>query len=395
MANGARTVLRALARGCECGAYGRAVMSLGGVLGEAARPMETVSVVIPAYNAANTIAETLRSVLEQTWTALEVVVVDDGSRDATAEVAERAAGGDPRVRVLRQANGGVAAARNAGVAAATGAFIAPVDADDVWRPEKLEAQMAEMRRMGPRCGFVYTLSRLIDDESRIVGDAGFPGYRGSVGLRAMALNFVGNGSALLLRRAAFEDAGGYETALRDRGLQGSEDYLLQMLIARRWLVGAVDLALTGYRVTPGGMSMNHDRMKRSRLAALEMALARRPGAPEAAAAAARGVCRGLLAVVRLREGRVSTAVVEASRGMALAPVTTLETIALREGPRLAAVAARRLFRSASPLGPHFREADPSAPIGRRPSPPGAWALPRLARMEPDLEDPAFLARACA
>jgi glycosyltransferase involved in cell wall biosynthesis len=100
-----------------------------------------VSVVIPAYNAAATLAATLDSVLAQTYPRIEIVVVDDGSRDGTPEVLARYA---PRVRGLRQANGGLAAARNAGLAAARGEFIALLDADDLCEPERIGAQVAFM-----------------------------------------------------------------------------------------------------------------------------------------------------------------------------------------------------------------------------------------------------------
>lgn len=98
-----------------------------------------VSVVIPAYNAAATLPATLDSVLAQTYPRIEIIVVDDGSRDGTPDVLARYA---PRVRGVRQDNGGLAAARNAGLAAARGEFIALLDADDLCEPERIGAQAA-------------------------------------------------------------------------------------------------------------------------------------------------------------------------------------------------------------------------------------------------------------
>ena len=100
-----------------------------------------VSVVIPSYNAAATLPATLDSVLAQTYRNIETIVVDDGSTDATADVLARYAG---RVRAIRQANGGLAAARNAGWAAASGEFIALLDADDLCEPERIGAQVQFM-----------------------------------------------------------------------------------------------------------------------------------------------------------------------------------------------------------------------------------------------------------
>jgi Glycosyl transferase family 2 len=102
----------------------------------------TLSVVIPAYNRASTIAVTIESVLRQTRPVLEIVVVDDGSTDATADVVKSFE--DPRVRLISQANRGVSAARNAGIAAAAGDHIGFVDSDDLWLPEFAEAAMASL-----------------------------------------------------------------------------------------------------------------------------------------------------------------------------------------------------------------------------------------------------------
>ncbi|HEY1092631.1 MAG TPA: glycosyltransferase family A protein, partial [Burkholderiaceae bacterium] len=112
--------------------------------------MPRVSVVIPSYNAEGFIAETLRSVLAQSFTDFEIIVVDDGSSDRTPEIAEALG-----VRVLRQANAGVCAARNRGLAEARGEFICFLDHDDYWYPDKLAAQIAEFER-DPELGVVYT-----------------------------------------------------------------------------------------------------------------------------------------------------------------------------------------------------------------------------------------------
>ena len=101
--------------------------------------MARVSVVIPAYNAANFIRDTVDSALAQTHRDLEVIVVNDGSTDDTLN---RLQPYGSRIRVLDLANGGVARARNTGVKEATGSWIAFLDADDLWRPEKIERQLA-------------------------------------------------------------------------------------------------------------------------------------------------------------------------------------------------------------------------------------------------------------
>jgi glycosyltransferase involved in cell wall biosynthesis len=99
-----------------------------------------VSVIVPAFNAATTLAEALGSALAQTYKNIEILVVDDGSTDATAAIAREFAAADGRVSLVRRSNGGIAAARNSGIAVSKGAYIAPLDADDLWHPTKIEKQ---------------------------------------------------------------------------------------------------------------------------------------------------------------------------------------------------------------------------------------------------------------
>lgn len=105
-----------------------------------------VSVVMPVYNAESTMRRSIESVLSQTFRQVELLLVDDGSRDGSSAIIEEYARLDPRVRPLHQSNAGVAAARNAGIAAARGSHVAFLDSDDWWAPRKLELQLAEMRR---------------------------------------------------------------------------------------------------------------------------------------------------------------------------------------------------------------------------------------------------------
>ena len=117
------------------------------------RPSDAlVSVLVPAYNAASTIAETLASALAQTHESLEIIVVDDGSSDNTAAVVEDFSARDSRVIFVRQTNGGVASARNAALSMARGSFVAPLDADDLWHPEKISRQMRRLAEAGSATG---------------------------------------------------------------------------------------------------------------------------------------------------------------------------------------------------------------------------------------------------
>jgi glycosyltransferase involved in cell wall biosynthesis len=133
------------------------------------QPRVDVSVVIPAYNAARYLTETVESVLRQTFPWLECIIVDDASTDATAEIAGSFL--DPRVRYLRVEHGGVARARNAGMRAAQGEWVALLDADDVWLPHKLDRQLSAARS-SPDAGLVlcgyYVSSQTLEPEYRVV-----------------------------------------------------------------------------------------------------------------------------------------------------------------------------------------------------------------------------------
>jgi glycosyltransferase involved in cell wall biosynthesis len=123
------------------------------------------SVVIPAYNAPRTIVPAIQSVLSQTRQDLELVVVDDGSTDNTADLAAETEREDSRVRVLRQKNQGVAGARNSGIGATSGRFVSFLDNDDLWLPAYLE-QMGTALEANPGAGLAYTDGWSLDDATR-------------------------------------------------------------------------------------------------------------------------------------------------------------------------------------------------------------------------------------
>jgi glycosyltransferase involved in cell wall biosynthesis len=235
-----------------------------------------VSVVVPLHNGAETVERTLASVTRQTWPELEVIVVDDGSTDDGPDRVQAAARADGRIRLLRQANAGVAAARNAGAAAARADYLAFVDADDLWAPEKVELQMAAMAAGGPAVGLVYTWAALIDAQDRIYSLEHRPQAEGFVLRDLCRANLVGNGSSPLIRRSAFEQVGGYDPSLRARGAQGCEDLMIYLRIAEHHEFRVVRRHLTGYRVTQGNMSSNALGMLRSCELTLDTFRARYP-----------------------------------------------------------------------------------------------------------------------
>ena len=147
-----------------------------GNLDKSSNPL--VSVIIPAFNASEHIRQTLESVLAQTYQAIEVIVVDDGSSDATTDIVKEFVKRDTRFQLFRQTNAGVGAARNNAIRKARGKYIAPLDADDVWFPEKLEKQVACMEQYGMETGLVYCWFSLVDAHGDFLGNAHQEGAEG-------------------------------------------------------------------------------------------------------------------------------------------------------------------------------------------------------------------------
>jgi glycosyltransferase involved in cell wall biosynthesis len=235
-----------------------------------------VSVVIPAFNAADTLQETLLSVAAQTYRHLEIIVVDDGSADHTADIARSFGESDPRVRLIRKPNGGVASARNAGIKASAADFVAFIDADDLWHPTKIAKQMAVLAANGEDMALVYTPFRRIDVSGMVLGSSRNHRVDGWVVNRHFYVNFVGNGSSILARKPVLEEIGGYSSTLLEANAQGCEDLLLQLQVALHYRFGTVPEYLVGYRLSPNNMSSNQERMLRSSLIALTMVLAECP-----------------------------------------------------------------------------------------------------------------------
>lgn len=176
--------------------------------------MPEVSVIIPAYNAARHIGRAVQSVLAQTVRDIELIVIDDASNDETDAVA--AAIGKENVKIIRHAaNKGVAAARNSGIHAARGRFIAFLDSDDAWRPDKLEKQLALFAKSPGNVICVYCGYSHFDSQTGIkMGEVHASG-RGRMDTNLLLENCItGGSSTVLIPKAAFEHAGLFDETLR-------------------------------------------------------------------------------------------------------------------------------------------------------------------------------------
>jgi glycosyltransferase involved in cell wall biosynthesis len=221
-----------------------------------------VSVIIPAFNAAGTIRQTLNSVLTQTYQEIEIIVVDDGSSDATSAILEEFRARDARFQLVRQSNAGVGAARNAAIRKARGKFIAPLDTDDIWFPEKLEKQVACMEQSGCETGLVYCWSTFVDDQGGVVGDCSHT-VEGRLRHAFILRNVVGNGSVPMLRASTLARVGLYLTRAEQGGVQGCEDWDLYLRIAENFGIRVVPEYLLAYRQAASSMSANAETMAAS------------------------------------------------------------------------------------------------------------------------------------
>ena len=229
-----------------------------------------VTVIIPVYNGAEFLGAAIESSEAQSYRNLEIIIVDDGSTDTSLQIANNYAAKDDRIRVIAQPNAGVAKARNAAIAAASGDFIAPLDADDLWLPNKIARQMACMLASGDDCGFVYSWWALIDPAGNVVDRSPRWTVAGHRFETLLLINFTGNASIPLFRKHCLVEAGGYNSALAAAKSGGCEDLEVVLRIAAQYSIGVVPEILMGYRRSPGSMSTDCNRMWRSR----QMVLAR-------------------------------------------------------------------------------------------------------------------------
>lgn len=224
--------------------------------------MPRASIIIPAYNTEDFIAEALEGALSQTCPDYEVIVVNDGSSDGTMDVVDRYSN-DPRLKVVEQANRGLNGARNSGIYHADSDYIGICDADDIWLPGKLAAHLRHFSA-DQKVGLSFTPSLMIAEDGGPLGLSQSPQLRGIDAEVLMRCNPVGNGSAAVLNRAALNDIA-YRPATEterdwwfDETLRQSTDVecWIRLALTTDWKVEGVAEPLIKYRINSGGLSAN-------------------------------------------------------------------------------------------------------------------------------------------
>lgn len=206
-----------------------------------------VSIVIPCYKHAHFLGEAIESALAQTYAHVEVLVIDDGSPDRTADVAARY----PAVRYVRQVNQGLSAARNRGLAESRGAYVIFLDADDRLRPEAAAIGVEELEAHRDSA-FVSGMYRNIAEDGSPLPTPPFPRLAGSDQYRELLLrNHIGAPSTVMYRRAVLDIVGGFDVAESP-----AADYELYLRIARQFPVHRHPAVVSEYRRYPTSMSRN-------------------------------------------------------------------------------------------------------------------------------------------
>jgi glycosyltransferase involved in cell wall biosynthesis len=214
--------------------------------------------VIPAYNAAGWVARAVDSALAQTHSQCEILVVDDGSTDDTPALL---AGYGNAIRVLRQDNGGLSSARNTGIRAARGEFVAFLDADDYWLPDKLSRQVA-LLQANDTLGFCSTHTQVETTVGDVSDEWRCPRLEGPLLPLLFSHNAAvsGSGSSVMVRRRLFDRVGMFDT-----GLRSLEDIDMWMRLAAVSSYACIDEPLTVIVKSPLSMSGNLDVMRASAL----------------------------------------------------------------------------------------------------------------------------------
>jgi glycosyltransferase involved in cell wall biosynthesis len=227
--------------------------------------MPAISIIIPIYNAERTIRETLKSLRFQTFADFEIIAVDDGSTDQTVEILQQIQ--DKRLKVFSYSNAGTAIARNRGIQQSSGDFVAFLDADDLWTPDKLERQLEVLQTSCPQAEVAYSWVIYFFDGK-------WPRYfkerpvffEGNVYADLLIRNFVTNGSNPLIRRRAIDSIGGF-----DQTCWPCEDWDFYLRLAASCRFALVPKHQIYYRKSPLSASGNLGAMEKAGFKTIEKA----------------------------------------------------------------------------------------------------------------------------
>jgi glycosyltransferase involved in cell wall biosynthesis len=235
--------------------------------------MPKISVIMPVYNGEKTVTRSISSVLEQTFSDFELIVVNDGSTDNSLHLINAFA--DKRIRVLSQDNSGASAARNLGIKMSQGDYLAFLDVDDRWSKDKLEDQI-KMFSESSEVGLVYSWSDYVDEKGdllcsgkRLVINSNF--NKEDVYQKLLISNFLENGSTPLIRRDVMLTIGGF-----DESLKSAQDLDVYLKIAINYEFRTVPKVQVFYSIMPNSITANSTKSEKHRIEFLKSVFSRSP-----------------------------------------------------------------------------------------------------------------------
>ncbi len=230
--------------------------------------MPLISVVLPVYNGEKTIKETIKSVLNQTFLDFELIIINDGSTDSTLKIVSGLQ--DHRIKVFSYPNAGPNPTRNRGIYQACGEYIAFIDADDLWTPDKLESQFRALQE-NSQASIAYSWTDYIDESGQFLHQGSYMTVNGDVYAKLLLIDFIASGSNPLIRRQALTEVGGF-----DESLTHGEDWDMWLRLAKHHHFVAVSFPQVLYRKSPNSQSCNISKMEAGGLQVIERAFTQTP-----------------------------------------------------------------------------------------------------------------------
>ncbi len=224
---------------------------------------DQISVIIPVYNGEKTISDTIQSVINQSYTNLEIIVIDDGSVDSTLEVVKSI--DDSRIQVFSCQNSGACAARNRGLSKASGKYIAFLDADDLWTFDKLEFQWKALQE-NPQASVAYSWTDYINSEGQVIRSGRHITVNGDVYYKLAVCNFLENGSNPLISHNALKKTCGF-----NESFTAAQDWDMWLRLAAEYEFVCVERVQILYRVSTNSISSNLERQEIASLKVIETA----------------------------------------------------------------------------------------------------------------------------
>lgn len=230
--------------------------------------MPIISVVIPAYNAEKTIKETINSVLNQTFQDWELIIINDGSSDQTGEIIQKII--DSKIKLFSYQNAGVSISRNRGIAKASGEFIAFLDHDDLWTPDKLELQLQALQEHS-NAALAYSWTDHCDESGKVIALGRHITMQGNIYENLLVDNFLDTASNPLIRKSALDEVGQFDPTINSSG-----EWDLWLRLASRYPFVGISKTQVFHRVSSGAMSASIESHKKECLEVIERTFKQAP-----------------------------------------------------------------------------------------------------------------------